>query len=443
MGDTQRETEGPGVQVASDAHPVCAPVAAGSVGESPPPPSPAASVSGRGPEHLPLPRDRRAGGDRRGPSAGWRVSRSVAVVAASAVLVLLVVHSYQGVFWPLMMALAIAYMLEPVVARLQRAGMGRSMAVSLVFTGAGAALVGMVAIVAVQGVRLAEQLRDPERGLEAAVVRLDLWLQETWPWLHSTVANRLGAVTPIPADGTYGPLQADGTGRLQSYAGEAAGLFGSLMETLAGGLGILSMLVLVPIYLIYLMAALPRIWFAVRTYLPATDRPRTLRVLHRIHTGMAAFLRGRVVIALLKGAVTAVGLAIVGIPLAGVIGLGAGLASVLPYIGPFLGLAAALGVTFGEAGVQMGTVVGVLVVFALAEILEGLWFIPWIMKEGVQLHPLIVIFCVVFWGSVLGVFGVFIAIPLTLVLRILYDEYVHPSVASLAKGPDIPPGAAL
>ena len=59
-------------------------------------------------------------------------------------------------------------------------------------------------------------------------------------------------------------------------------------------------------------------------------------------------------------------------------------------------------------------------------------FTPWVMKEGVSLHPLTVLFSIMFWAAALGIFGALIAIPLTLIAKILIRELVLPSVERLA-----------
>ena len=186
-----------------------------------------------------------------------------------------------------------------------------------------------------------------------------------------------------------------------------------------------------PIYLFYVMLDLERIWSWIKSHLPARNREHTLGVLLQLHSGMSAFLRGRVIIAFLKGVLTAIGLLFCGTPMAVVVGLLAGLLSIVPFLGPTVAFVTALALTLAEQ-MSVTNMVLVIAVFAIAETVEGLILTPLVMKQGADLHPLTILFCVVFWGAAFGAFGILVAIPLTLVVKVLIQEYVMPSVRSVA-----------
>ena len=213
-------------------------------------------------------------------------------------------------------------------------------------------------------------------------------------------------------------------------------MFGGAVGGVVNGLASLGTLVLMPLYLCYLMLDLGLIWEWIKKHVPAHNRDKTLRVLDQIHRGMAAFLRGRVVVAFLKGVLTAVGLLFCGTPLAVVVGLAAGVLSIVPFIGPFLGFAVAMALTLAETQAALGPALGVIVVFMVAEGVEGFVLTPWVMGKEADLGSLAIIFSVIFWGAALGLFGALVAIPLTLILKIFYREYVLPSVEELAETPE-------
>jgi predicted PurR-regulated permease PerM len=115
------------------------------------------------------------------------------------------------------------------------------------------------------------------------------------------------------------------------------------------------------------------------------------------------------------------------------VGLAAGILSIVPFIGPFLGFAVAMALTLAETKAALGPAIGVIVVFGVAEFVEGFILTPWVMGKEADLGSLAIIFSVIFWGAALGLFGALVAIPLTLILKILYREYVLPSVEELAE----------
>jgi predicted PurR-regulated permease PerM len=203
------------------------------------------------------------------------------------------------------------------------------------------------------------------------------------------------------------------------------------LQGLLGTLSLLGILFLLPVYLFYVMLDLQRMWEWVKAHLPEHDRDHTLRVLASLDAGMTAFLRGRVILSLLKGLVLALGLALCGTPLALVVGLGAGILSILPFLGPVIGFALAMALTLAE-GIGVWGIIGVCAVFAVAEVLENVVLMPLAMGKGADLHPLLLLFSVIFWGAALGMFGALVAVPLTLLIKVLLEQYVMPSVRELA-----------
>jgi AI-2 transport protein TqsA len=110
----------------------------------------------------------------------------------------------------------------------------------------------------------------------------------------------------------------------------------------------------------------------------------------------------------------------------------------VPFIGPFVGFAVAMALTLAETKAALGPAIGVVAVFAVAEVVEGFILTPWVMGKEADLGPLTIVFSVIFWGAALGLFGALVAIPLTVTLKILYREYVLPSVEELARTDSAP-----
>jgi predicted PurR-regulated permease PerM len=349
-----------------------------------------------------------------GPRAWWVLGIALLIAAA-------VVYALRSVFGPLFAALGIAYVLDPVVRHLGQRGLKRAWAVFFVFAIAALIAALLIAMVALQASELVQRLMTDSDGVVRQGVDNLLAL------IHENVErvkdDELGERLRNPETWT-GVLQPVLT------------TFGGLLKSFAGWIEVAGALLLTPIYTYYLLLELPVLWGFVHKHLPGRDRERTDRVLAEIHEGMSAFLRGRVVIALLKGVLLAVALWAVGAPYAWVVGIVSGLLSVLPLIGPLLGWVIAVAlllVDLGDSGNGVWLVVWVTVVYLVAEAVENFLLTPWVMKEGVSLHPLTVLFCVFFWGAAFGAFGALLAIPLTIVLKIVLKEYLLPPVKRLAQ----------
>ncbi len=334
---------------------------------------------------------------------------------------LFLVSTFQKVFLPLVLAFILAYLLDPLVHGLQKRGIKRGVSVGLVFFIFLVVAAGFLWWLAGEAVQLwfAAVGRDGHPGFLSEIqVKVDsLWAQ-LFP-----VAERLrpGSVSEPGAVAGFLDKIGQALAQLSSQIGKG---FSSVAT-------FLGLFILVPIYLFYLLLDFPGILAWIQARLPASQKERLLAVGSRIDKGLAAFLRGRLLIALLKGAIYAVGLWIVGLPQAFFIGMGTGLFSIIPYVGSGLGFTIACILAIQDP--EWGLMVGVLVVFGIAEIIENYVLYPWIMGAGVDIGPVLTLFSLLFWGALFGVFGLILAIPLTIIVREISSAYLMPALDLLAE----------
>ena len=142
---------------------------------------------------------------------------------------------------------------------------------------------------------------------------------------------------------------------------------------------------------------------------------------------LGAFLRGQLLIMFLLGVVYALGLYAVGLELAILIGMLAGLASIVPYLGFFVGIiAATVAAMFQFQDPVYLVYVGI--VFLIGQALEGWVLTPWLVGDKIGLHPVAVIFAVLAGGQLFGFVGILLALPLAAVVmvfvRYLYTRYL-------------------
>ncbi len=209
----------------------------------------------------------------------------------------------------------------------------------------------------------------------------------------------------------------------------ATNLFGSMM-------GLISMLVLLPIYTWFLLFDLEKIHGFVREYIPKRERKRFAEVGGKIGEVLSSFFRGQLVVCFLKGLSISIGLYIAGVPYALFLGLTAGFAALIPFFGAsmaavFTFLVGLLG--SGDQAVELiPHLIRIVAVFGIAELLEGYVFVPRIIGESLGLNPLVVLVSVFAGGAALGMFGFLIALPLTATLVILAKEFVLPALRDWA-----------
>ena len=138
---------------------------------------------------------------------------------------------------------------------------------------------------------------------------------------------------------------------------------------------------------------------------------------------LSAFLRGQLIVMILLGCVYAVGLLIVGLDLALLIGFVAGLASIVPYLGFVIGFGAAAIAALYEFQ-SLTPLIYVGIVFGIGQLLEGMVLTPLLVGDRIGLHPVAVIFAIMAGGQLFGFTGVLLALPLAAVIMV-FIRHAH------------------
>lgn len=184
----------------------------------------------------------------------------------------------------------------------------------------------------------------------------------------------------------------------------------------SGAVGALANAVIVAVIGMY-FAARPEVYIGgLVTLMPMGKRPRARQVLQAIGHTLAEWLLGKLLSMVIIGAITAIGLALLQVPLALVLGLLAGLLDFIPYIGPILAGVPAVLIAFSENPMLALYVV---LLFIGVQAAEGYLLLPLIERRTVSLPPALTIIMQVFLGAFFGLAGVALATPLTAVLAVL------------------------
>ncbi|MHC4862074.1 MAG: AI-2E family transporter, partial [Planctomycetota bacterium] len=166
-------------------------------------------------------------------------------------------------------------------------------------------------------------------------------------------------------------------------------------------------------------------------HLPGRHRDRIVSVVTRIDEAVSAFFRGRLIIMFIKGVLTAVALWIAGVPFALILGVVTGVGSLIPIAGFLMGLIPGVTIAFLDSG-SLGLACVVAGIFVGIEIFENYLLGPWILRDRVGLHPILLIVSVFVGGALFGFVGMLLAVPTAAALKILYLEFVLPEIRLLA-----------
>lgn len=202
--------------------------------------------------------------------------------------------------------------------------------------------------------------------------------------------------------------------RAQGYGGEAAS---RVVALLASALGVIATIVVIPVLSLYLLMEAPQLLRDFMRVIPAKSQPKALAFLHDLDVVLGGFIRGQLTVGATIGVCITIALLILHVKYAVLIGVTAGLLDVIPYVGALVGFVPSVTLALANDGWQHAVLVAV--VFAAIFQAEGHFIAPRIVSDSVGLTPLMVIIAILIGGELLGIGGMFLAVPVAAVLRIV------------------------
>jgi len=160
---------------------------------------------------------------------------------------------------------------------------------------------------------------------------------------------------------------------------------------------------------------------AVVSWVPNRYFEMTLIILHKISTQLGRYLRGQMLVSTIVGSLAILALYLLDVRYAFFIGAMAGLANMIPYFGPIVGAVPAIVVAFIDTG-SLGAVAAVVVAFASIQLFENVFISPFIVAKSVALHPLTIIIAIMIGGQLLGIFGMLLAVPTASIIKVTVQE---------------------
>ncbi len=411
----------------------------------------------------------------------FQAVRDVLLVASVAGLVWLG-YALRAVTVPLLVALMLAYLFEPLVARLSRhPKLKRPVVVGGLLTTVGALAIGVVAVfVPLAVAQTAGLVRDyREGGFRETAVKLSEYLPDSWREQAGSVIEFLPepdqapGESPQPTVDTREPPERRGgfvsAGRradadeqrmreivreeLEQAGVGAEANTGSMhwlgvarggaraAAVVIGGIVKLGFLAfLIPFYFFFFSVWFPAVVRFGRGLIPLANRRRTLELIDKMDAVVAGFVRGRIVVSLIMGIMLAVGWKIAGVPYSIVLGLVVGLFCAVPYLGA-VGVPVAVGLlAFKELGAIDGgmswwqIMLWPTVVYAVVQTIEGYALIPLIAGKATNLDPVTILVVVLAGGSIMGIYGMLLAIPVAACVKILCTDLLLPQIRAWTSG---------
>lgn len=330
------------------------------------------------------------------------------LITGSGVLIYLL----APILTPFMVAAILAYIGDPLVDRLEKYKLPRTLAVVIVFI-----IFSLVAIVA-----LLVLIPLLERQLVTLVNKIPGYIEviqtRFLPWFNAHF--NLGQQLDIDTLKTS----------LQAHWKEAGGVAKSMVAyiTHSGALlaGWLANLVLIPVVTFYLLRDWDILVARVRELLPRKSEPVISQLACSSDEVLGAFLHGQLLVMLSLAAIYTIGLWLAGLDLALLIGMLAGMVSFVPYLGFIVGIVVA-GIAALLQFHDLVHLIYVAIAFGIGQAAEGMLLTPMLVGDRIGLHPVAVMFAVLAGGQLFGFLGVLLALPsaavIAVILRYMHERY--------------------
>jgi predicted PurR-regulated permease PerM len=342
-------------------------------------------------------------------------------IALGSVGVVYVVYLSQATLILLGISFVVAYLLDPSIDRLERLGLSRTLAISLLIA------VALVSI-GVFFLVIIPQLQLQVRQVAGRAPRWGQWLYDhLTPLLEAaapTLSQYFGVALDIDSLKTYaGHLWDWVMGHLPGITQGILSIFQTMFTGLANFIvGVLNIL-LVPVMVFYLLRDFDILRARFYALLPPPWRPIVADWLGEIDHALGGFLRGQFTIALILATIYAVGLALLGVPLGALLGIISGLANLVPYMSIVAGLVPTLVLFLLSDAPSMGGVLGIILLYIGGQLLEGVYLSPRIMGRETGLHPVVVMVAILVGGTLFGLLGIIVAVPATAVLQVVLHRW--------------------
>jgi predicted PurR-regulated permease PerM len=344
-------------------------------------------------------------------------------------LALLLLGLVQSILMPFATGFALAYILAPAVARLERMGVRRSLAslcVLVVFL-LGLALLLIILVPLIQGqvVQLIGRVPTLVRMLQDQLGQLILLLQEHLPAEDvSKVRDMVGA-------------------KVAEALTWLAGLVQGVITSSFAILNIVSLVVVTPIVTFFLLRDWERMVAQIDSCLPRQSVETVRGQARLVSDTLVGFIHGQALICLILAIYYGVALTVAGLTAGLALGLLIGVLAIIPMLGVAIGFVLAVGLAASQHGTWTEVLV-VMAIFATGQLTEANILTPKLLGDRIHLHPVWVIFALFAGGTLYGFVGVLIAVPAAAVLGVLarfaLSRYRRSSLYDARAGEPAPPG---
>jgi predicted PurR-regulated permease PerM len=315
---------------------------------------------------------------------------------------------FAGIVLYLAVGGILAYLLRPLVERLQTLGLGRVAAILLSFV----VLLGGVAVIVTSVVPfVTRQVQDLSQLITV----------DTAAYVANLVQSHVQPLVPLEPGLLEENVRQLAQSLLQGDLVEGRQVAQTVSSVVAVFTNIVYAVVIVPFVSFFLLKDELKIRRSVLSLVPNRYLEVTLSILATVEANVGRYFRALLVQGTAVAAIASGLLWVVGVRGAIAIGIFTGLANTIPYFGPFLGFLAGTLVGIAQTG-DVSLVPGVALAMALTQLADNVMLQPLIFSRAAQTHPLVILFVVLVGAQLGGLVGMLVAIPVTTTIRVVVEQ---------------------
>ncbi|MCF7795912.1 AI-2E family transporter [Patescibacteria group bacterium] len=217
-------------------------------------------------------------------------------------------------------------------------------------------------------------------------------------------------------------IQSAITSSLSDLASKLSSQTTSIVSKFGGILGGLGQALIVFVISFYMSIEEKGIEKFIKSVTPKKHTEKTIQLLKKIQDKVGGWVRGELILILIIGVLSYIGLIILGVNYALLLAIIAGLTELIPYIGPWIGAIPAILIGFTQSP---GKAIMVAILYIIIQQLENALIVPKVMNKSVGLHPIVIIIVIIIGMNWFGILGALIAVPVTAMIQIIASEYLE------------------
>jgi len=307
---------------------------------------------------------------------------------------------------PLFIGFFIAWLLNPLVLKLNKKGVKKTLSVIIVYL---LLLLLIYLIFAFTIPSLGNQISDIVAAIPGIVDDVNSWINKVFVDLSNMTLQNLDAVKA-----SFLKTITDFAASVETNLPTTAV---NLISSVASGIGTIVLSLIIGFYILFDYDKFTDGFIKI---FPSKNRNEVMVLSSKLSDSLYAYVSGTLWLSLLLFILSVVGFSIIGLNASVLIAFICVITNLIPYIGPYMGAAVAAAIGFAESPI-VGTLT--LIFILIVQTIEGNFLHPLVMSKKMKLSPITIIISLLVFGYMWGIFGMVIATPLMAIIKILYEFF--------------------